>query len=422
MLTLAGTSDKIRVTSSAAVTTDVHASHNLLSGTTVTPGRTNTAITTATTTDVVASPTGTDRINVRKLNIRNKHASSSQTITVIHTDGTTAVELFKCTLFAGEELVYADERWQIYDASGQPVMAAVAVRPATNDFRLSGVSATPIMTSDSTSLSTVYLAPFRGNVIALYDGANWQLISPPSEVSLAVTGRTTDLPFDVFGYLSAGTVALEFLDWTSATARATGLSRLNGVWTKTGDSTRRYLGSIRARSATTFHWVQFGSALPVKLDVFNADNRVDLGFTLIDTADTFTYTTATWRQWNGSTNFQVDVMVGLQEEMMEVEAWASSRNSTISIPRQVGIGYDVTNAIGSGANPASGGWVSLCAETANVVASIESHQQAVLRHTPAIGRHFYAWLQISTATGTCTWIGDDAALRLQSGMSGSWRG
>jgi hypothetical protein len=224
-----------------------------------------------------------------------------------------------------------------------------------------------------------------------------------------VTGRTTDLPFDVFGYLNAGTVTLEFLDWTNATTRATGLTRQDGVLTKSGDPTRRYLGSIRARSATAFHWVRAGVDLPAKFDLFNADNRVEFPWSVIATTNTWTYTTATWRQAQASANYQADVMVGLQEESFGCTVGVTSRNSTISIPRHVGVGFDSTTVISG-----------LTSATANVVASIEADQWARLVNMPAIGRHFYAWLEISTATGTCTWVGDDGALRLQSGMAGEW--
>jgi hypothetical protein len=94
---------------SAAVTTDVHASFVDLASGTVTPGRTNTAISTATTTDVVGSPGASTTRAVKTLCVRNRHASSSQNVTVIHTDGTTAVELVLVTLSAGDALHY-DER------------------------------------------------------------------------------------------------------------------------------------------------------------------------------------------------------------------------------------------------------------------------------------------------------------------------
>jgi hypothetical protein len=413
MILLTSTSDKLQVVSSAAVTVDVHASWLDYNGSVVTPGRTNSLITTATTTDVVGAPGSSTQRNVKSLHIRNRHASSSNTLTVKHTDGTNVPELYKVTLLAGEVFEYVEgQGFRIYDANGQPKVGSLAINPSTNTFRLTGVSATPVMVADSSSLSTIYLAQYTGNAIALYDGANWQLIAPAAEPSLAVTGRTTDLPFDVFAYNNAGTVTLEFLDWTSATARATGLTRVDGVWTKTGDATRRWVGSCRARSATTFHWVLSGDGAsgPTKIDLFNADNRVEVNGLHKETTDTWTYTTATIRQARGSTNNQIDVMVGVQEEFFEAVLTVTSRNSTISIARQVGIGYDSTTVFSG-----------IEAAVDNTVASINCCQVADHANQPGIGRHFYSWNEISTATGTCTWVGDDASTRLQSGMRYKWR-
>lgn len=106
MLLLASTSDLLRVVTSGAITTDVHASWVDLNGSTVTPGRTNTAITTATTTTVVASPGASTMRTVKTLCVRNKHASSAQTVTVLHSDGTTIVELVQAILSAGDALCY----------------------------------------------------------------------------------------------------------------------------------------------------------------------------------------------------------------------------------------------------------------------------------------------------------------------------
>jgi hypothetical protein len=106
MLLLASTGDLLRVVTSAAVTTDVHASWCDLSGGTVTPGRTNTAISTATTTTVVGSPAAATYRTVKSLTVRNRHATTAQTVTLKHTDGSTDVELIKVTLAAGECLHY----------------------------------------------------------------------------------------------------------------------------------------------------------------------------------------------------------------------------------------------------------------------------------------------------------------------------
>lgn len=106
MIILASTSAKIQVTTGTAKTIDVHASWVDWS-TTALAGCTNTAITTATTTDVVAPPAASTQRNVKTLHIRNKDATSCD-VTVKHTDGTTNVELLKLTLQAGDQLQYVD--------------------------------------------------------------------------------------------------------------------------------------------------------------------------------------------------------------------------------------------------------------------------------------------------------------------------
>lgn len=119
MIILASTSDLIRVVTSHAAQVEVHASFVDLSGTTVTPGRTNTLITTAATTTVIASPAVSTVRNVKHLNITNDHASQSCIVTVEHSDGTTIIELMSFTLLPGENMIFNEEgRWAHRDAQG----------------------------------------------------------------------------------------------------------------------------------------------------------------------------------------------------------------------------------------------------------------------------------------------------------------
>lgn len=108
MILLTSTSDVLNLITSASCDVKVHASYVDLSGTTVTPGRRNTAITTATTTAIVTSPGSSTQRNVKTLAIHNDDATLSVTVTLVHTDGTTAVEIIKRTLKAGESLFYND--------------------------------------------------------------------------------------------------------------------------------------------------------------------------------------------------------------------------------------------------------------------------------------------------------------------------
>src|SRR4030067_324160 len=98
MILLTSTSDKIQVITGQAVTVSVHASYVDYDGSAITPGRLNTAISTATTTDVVPSPGASVSRNLKTLSVRNKHASLTVTVTIQHTDGTTVIELDKRVL------------------------------------------------------------------------------------------------------------------------------------------------------------------------------------------------------------------------------------------------------------------------------------------------------------------------------------
>ena len=113
MLLLTSTSDKIQVVTSAATAVGVHASWVDLNGSTVTPDRSNTSISSATTTDVVASPASSTQRNVKFLSVFND-ASSGQTITIRHTDGTTSADLWQGTVPAQTGVVFDEASgWRV---------------------------------------------------------------------------------------------------------------------------------------------------------------------------------------------------------------------------------------------------------------------------------------------------------------------
>lgn len=120
MLLLTSTSDKIQLVTSAAGDVDVHATWVDNASGTITPGRTNTvAIATATTTDVVGSPAASTQRNVQSLLVRNAHASVTNTVTVRHTDGTNAADIFSTALGPGEVLQFLDGvGFQVLTGSG----------------------------------------------------------------------------------------------------------------------------------------------------------------------------------------------------------------------------------------------------------------------------------------------------------------
>lgn len=120
MILLTSTSDQIKlVTSAAANSIDVHASYVDLSGTTVTPGRTNTKITTATTTTIVGSPGASTQRNLKGLYITNNSVGTNCNVAVQHFDGTNTVELIEFVLLPGENLGYREDgSWVHRDSQG----------------------------------------------------------------------------------------------------------------------------------------------------------------------------------------------------------------------------------------------------------------------------------------------------------------
>lgn len=120
MLLLTSTSDIIRIVTGSAVSTiGVHASWVDNASGAITPGRTNTNITTATTTTVVASPSASTQRNVRALSVTNNNASASTQVTIQHFDGTTSTDLKGVTLLAGENMILdEDGSWHHHDSQG----------------------------------------------------------------------------------------------------------------------------------------------------------------------------------------------------------------------------------------------------------------------------------------------------------------
>lgn len=119
MILLTSTADKIRVALAPAVTTDIHASYMDTDGAVSVPGRKNTATTIELLVDAVDPPALTFSRNVKALHIRNKHASSTVTILVTHTDGVTTVEIARAELGPSELLSFVEgQGFRVYDSNG----------------------------------------------------------------------------------------------------------------------------------------------------------------------------------------------------------------------------------------------------------------------------------------------------------------
>lgn len=271
--------------------------------------------------------------------------------------------------------------------------------------RLTLTTALPVTTSDVTGATTLYFTPIAGGLIALFDGASTWNIRALTELSIAVPASTSQL-YDVFVYDNSGTPALELLAWTNDTTRATALTTQNGVLVKTGVTTRRYVGSMRT---TTVSGQTEDSA--TKRYVWNYYNRVQRLLKRTESTSTWTYASATVRQANAAAANQVDLVVGVAETCLSLTVSLAGQNSS-SATNIVGIGEDSTTTIASdsvgglGAGIASGWYAPIT---------------ATMTHYPAVGRHFYAWLEASAA-GTATFASIGGAGIPGGGLTGFYWG
>ena len=274
--------------------------------------------------------------------------------------------------------------------------------------RLTLTTATPVTTADVSAATTLYYTPYNGNMISLYDGTSWRTVSYV-EVSIALAALTASKPYDIFGVLTAGTLALEALVWTNGTTRATALAYQDGRLVKSGAATRLYLGSIYVNASGG----QTDDSL-LKRFVWNYYNRVSRPFFIIEATNSWTYTTATYRPWNNSTANRAQFIIGVSEDIVKLVFTALGAHSVAGYTRVSGIGLDVTDADSSGL-PGFGS----AADVSEYQAAIATFNKVV-----AAGYHYLQLLEYAEAGGgtVATWWGDVGVTYIQSGATGEVKG
>jgi hypothetical protein len=238
MILLTGASDVLRLVTTSTANLDVVAGFADHASGTITPGRSLTTIASATTTTVVAAPGASTQRTVRFLTIRNRHASTANTVTLQLYDGATAYEIHKVTLAAGEALIYDEAAGFAYVSSlGLPKSAESnnGSQAAVNALNLvvlaadvTNNNATANTIADVTGLSFAVTAGegyfFRATIdytaAATTTGSRWSVSGPASPTrlsygstySLTTTTQTTN----------HGLAAYDLPAASNATSAATG--------------------------------------------------------------------------------------------------------------------------------------------------------------------------------------------------------
>jgi len=286
------------------------------------------------------------------------------------------------------------------------LLTSASINAYEAEGRLTLTSGTAVTTADVTAATTLYYALYKGDHIALYDGSTAWTTLTFTELSIAVPSTTSTM-YDVFIYNNAGTATLELTAWTNDTTRATALVSQNGVYVKSGATTRRYMGSFRTTTVSGQTEDSFA-----KRYVWNYYNRVARPMSRVDTTNTWNYSSTTFQQANANAANQLDMVIGVAEDEVHAQALGDygSSGATFRLGA-IGIGVDSTT-VNSGqiyiSSPANSGTAGLC--------------HVMYEGIVAAGRHTLVWLEKGAGADTQIWQGDSGSTFIQTGISGFLRG
>ena len=299
---------------------------------------------------------------------------------------------------------------------------AVSARNAAPTFggRITLTSGTPVTTTDVTAGTTVFFTPYRGNRIPLYDGTGF-VMTAFSELSQATTDSTkspaavgNNLNYDVFVWNDSGTLrATRGPAWSSDTARGAGagtteLEVVGGIYVNrfaitNGPSAQRgtYVGTIRSNGSA-----QIVDSMTQRF-VWNNYNRAPRPMRRLESTFNWTYNTSAWRYANNSAANRLDVVRGLDEEIMSVMAQGQAYNSVGSFACMSAIGLDSSTAIATG---------TIYAQTdPENSTGFRGDMRSSWRGFPGLGFHYLSWIENGLGIGgTTTWEG--AGSRGQTGI------
>jgi len=265
-------------------------------------------------------------------------------------------------------------------------------QPHICEGRLTLSTGVPVPVADVASSANVYYTPYNGSRIALYViGFGWRLYTF-TELTLSVAAYATDKNLDIFIYDNEGTITLEAVEWSNATLRATALTRQDGVYVKTGELNKRYLGTVRTSGAG----VTCDTML--KRFVWNYYNRINRFMRVVDETDSWTYATASvWRSLNNSSSNRVEFVIGVDETLVTFEVHVLCENSGNN-------GHCVSACLDN--NNTTHCYILLGMKGLNATYNLQWKHAYYCDH-PGLGYHYLQMIEFNGG-GTTTLYGDKA--------------
>jgi hypothetical protein len=280
--------------------------------------------------------------------------------------------------------------------------------------RLTLVSATPVMTTNQTGISSVFYTPYTNNTVPIWTGLTFSTVTF-SEVSQALSdtvlspsaGNANNC-YDYFAWITTvvqGNIPAGSFEvtrgpaWASCVSRGYNLSRVDGIWVNASGIANgpaagfgTYLGSISTdASGATVSWSLGGSAsggVLATLNVWNCYNRVAVGANVVDSGAAYGPAT-TLRQARGSVTNQINFMSGLAEDTI----WAGYNTSTTGPSSSA----SYTAGIGLNSITASTGVQSRKNSYNGTISAIETSPDPNGLIPPQLGAGYLAALEVSSA-------------------------
>lgn len=266
-----------------------------------------------------------------------------------------------------------------YLSGGSPVLESLAWKKVTASNSPTAGSARVINITDTGDLAV-------GREVTIKDGTNSEVTTITAlTVNTSITvdlanGYTTP---DVYGF----------------NTRATAITLDDGKWVKSGDATRRYVGTIRI-TTTTGQCEDSES----RRYVWNATpaSRMLRKLKCKDTTNSWTIGSY-WSMMNGSSAYgvaRVGAVIGLAEDLLTLESVATTwYSSTVEVA--LGIGIDSVSVNSADLNPGN--------------TYIYSKQIAKYAAIPPIGAHYFQRLE---GGALATVYGDDGSANHIGAMMG----
>ncbi len=300
----------------------------------------------------------------------------------------------------------------------------------TPQGRLTLSSTSPVMTADATAQTTIYYLPYNGAIVPVYNGAQFvNYLLGSSGISLALdsnSGHTgyqaSGSLFDIFAFMNGGLLTLGTGPaWTNSTTRSATITQVNGILTNSASITLRFgsasgnTASVSANQATYLGTMyatangQTGMAcFPTAaaggtnniLGLWNAYNRVPITAQCLDSAVSWTYTTAAWRNANNSASNRISFVDGLGQSN-----FIGSYNQTVYNPATSG--YEV---VGVGVNSTTSGGVFVSEGSGSTQNAVYAQHNSY----PIMGFNYIQALEYSDGIHAATFYGGGAALQLLS--------